>query len=304
MNKDMKEIKQSGFNLLMAGEFDSGITELKKYLNLHPDDTKVLSVMGDAYLEANSKTHAFEYYMRALSIAPVDTANLLKFSALKLPAPNYIDILRMAHHRLKPQRYIEIGVCKGVSFDLVAEETTSIGVDPEPQLDVTSLPKNHKVISDTSDNYFASKQIEEDFNDKPFDMAFLDGMHLFEFALRDFMNLEKYSHAGSVVFVHDLYPMNAETATRARNSDFWSGDVWKLVLCLKEYRPDLGLEVLPCPPTGLGYITKLDANSTVLSEKYDEILEKYIDMSFDVIENDREEKLLLTGVDHPMLVLP
>ncbi|KAG1661966.1 Capsule polysaccharide modification protein LipA [Nymphon striatum] len=118
-------------------------------------------------------------------------------------------------------------------------------------------------------------------------------MHLFEYALRDFINLEKKSASGSAIFIHDLYPMNAETSTRERNSDFWSGDVWKLVLCLSEYRPDLDLKVLPCPPTGLGFVKNLDSASSVLEDNYDIILGKYVGMSYDSISRDKDQKLKL-----------
>ena len=35
------------------------------------------------------------------------------------------------------------------------------------------------------------------------DLAFIDGLHLFEFSLRDFMNVEKLAHPGSVVVFDD-----------------------------------------------------------------------------------------------------
>ena len=46
------------------------------------------------------------------------------------------------------------------------------------------------------------------------DFAFIDGMHLFEFALRDFMNLERHCTPQSVIMVHDCYPTEREHAER------------------------------------------------------------------------------------------
>lgn len=292
-----QEFKTSGVDFLKSGQFIQAIEVLEKYSDCEPSDDDALTLLGDAYEQSGQIELALNYYTQALIADPINTAKLLKFSTLQLAGPNYIKALKYNHERLKPDRYIEIGVCKGVSFNLASSETSAIGIDPKPQLDIDSLPENHIVISDTSDNYFVSNKVSKDLDGQPFDMAFLDGMHLFEYALRDFMNLEKYSNPESVVFVHDLYPMNAETSTRERNSDFWSGDVWKLILCLQEYRPDLKLEVLPCPPTGLGVITKLDENSSILHDNYDEILDKYVDLPFSTLEKDQPQKLLLVDTD-------
>jgi hypothetical protein len=210
--------------------------------------------------------------------------------------------LSAAHHQFKPQRYIEIGVCKGVSFSLAHADCVAIGIDPEPQLDLHCLPAKHRVFSETSDAYFAQGRVTKDLAAPTFDMAFLDGMHLFEYALRDFINLEKVAHANSIVFIHDLYPLNAMTASRERFADFWSGDVWKLALCLQAYRPDLDYTLLPCPPTGLGLVKGLNPNSTVLQDHYDEIVAKYVDMPYSVLEQEKAKQLALTTTDHPLLV--
>ena len=50
---------------------------------------------------------------------------------------------------------------------------------------------------------------------KTLDLAFIDGMHHFEFALRDFINVEKYCSADSIILIHDVYPIDA-TERRSR----------------------------------------------------------------------------------------
>src|SRR5450631_1084438 len=49
--------------------------------------------------------------------------------------------------------------------------------------------------------------------------------------------------------------MVALAQTRARDTDFHTGDVWKTVLCLKHYRPDLDVFTIATPPTGLTVVT-------------------------------------------------
>ncbi|HEY1311516.1 MAG TPA: hypothetical protein VGF02_11255, partial [Pseudolabrys sp.] len=112
----------------------------------------------------------------------------------------------------------------------------------------------------------------------------------FEFLLRDFMNTEKYSHKDTIIALHDCYPVNSEIADRELNYDrrtdrrtrvWWTGDVWKLLPILRDFRPDLSVTALDCPPTGLIVIRGCDPQSKVLAGAYDEILAKYLDVTLD-----------------------
>jgi tetratricopeptide (TPR) repeat protein len=293
--------KESGIKSLKAGDVSTAIESFQKHVEQYSGDIEVFEILGDTYVASNKQKLAIDAYTDALALNPKHTTISLKLSRVLLAGVDYIQALAAIHKHLKPLRYIEIGVCKGISFSLAHSDSIAIGVDPKPQMDLSLLPKKHTVISETSDDYFASGRIEKDLGGQSFDMAFLDGMHLFEYALRDFIHLEKYSHSDSIVFIHDLYPLNKNTAERERFADFWSGDVWKLALCLKEYRPDLTYSLLPCPPTGLGVVTGLDAESTVLQDNYDAILEKYIDMSYNILEGNKRKKLSLADMDHPLL---
>lgn len=297
-----QSLKETGEAYFRSGEFNLAIDSLETYLNCGIDDLSVLSMLSDAYAKINRRDVALMYISKALDIDPLNTANLIKFSDLMLPGLDYIEALRLIHHHYKPERYIEIGVCKGVSFNLADPDIIAIGVDPEPQIDINFLPAKHKVICETSDNYFNSGRIHDDLQHQAFDMAFLDGMHLFEYALRDFINLEKYSASSSVVLIHDLFPMTADTARRKRLTGFWSGDVWKLVFCLKEYRPELQFTLLPCPPTGLGVVEGLNSKSTILVDNYSEIVKQYTDISFDSEAHGKYLNSILASPDHKLLV--
>jgi len=298
---NLNNYKILGKEHIQLGEYDLAIDKLKIHHEKNPEDIEVLGMLGDAYTAKLQANTASEFYTQVLEIDPINTSILLKYSSLYLDAPYYLNALKNIHKKIKPKTYVEIGVCRGESFNLADPNYKAIGIDPEPQLDLSTLSTNHKVVKSSSDDYFNSGEVIEDLSADSFEMAFLDGMHLFEYALRDFMNLEKYSNSESVVFVHDLFPMNAETSTRERNSDFWTGDVWKLFLCLTKYRPDLKLTTLPCPPTGLGVIEKLNSESDILKDNYEKICQEYIDMSFDVIKTNAETSLFLTDADNEWL---
>lgn len=299
----MEQFKLSARDFLAANEFENAIESLEQCLEEATDDVEVFYMLGDAYKGLNEIDASIEAYTNALVIDPAHLATSLKLSETSLAGVNYLEALKAMHQSIQPKRYVEIGVCKGVSFQLADPDSIAIGIDPEPQLDLTTLPEKHKVIAKTSDEYFNSDSIRDDLLGKPFELAFLDGMHQFEFALRDFINLEKYSDAGSIICIHDVYPLTAVTAARERSTAFWSGDVWKLALCLKEYRPDLTFSLLPCPPTGLGVVGQLDAHSSVLIDRYDEILEKYTDMPFEELAENKSEKLSLVDSHDPLFAL-
>ncbi len=104
------------------------------------------------------------------------------------------------------------------------------------------------------------------------DLAFIDGMHLFEFALRDFINVERFTTPTSVVVFDDMLPRSVPEAARDRMTSQWTGDVFKIVDVLKRYRPDLRIVQVNTEPTGLVVVFGPDASNTVLHDHYSEII--------------------------------
>ncbi|MDT9281940.1 MAG: hypothetical protein P5698_16460 [Limnospira sp. PMC 1295.21] len=80
-----------------------------------------------------------------------------------------------------------------------------------------------------------------------------------------------------LICFHDTFPLDEITARRDRTTGFWSGDVWKVALILRKYRPDLKISTVATQPTGLTIVTHLDSSSKILSKHYDNIVQQYID---------------------------
>jgi hypothetical protein len=204
----------------------------------------------------------------------------------------YLHLLRQFHAELRPATYLEVGVHTGQSLTLLEPETLAIGIDPVPSL---RLPVNTtaKLFFETSDEFFAKHDVRAELGGRTLDLAFIDGMHLFEYALRDFRNIERYCGPNSVVLVHDCYPEAPEHATRHRNTREWTGDTWKIVLSLKEFRPDLDVNVIRVGCSGLGIIRGMSGNGgpTALDDRYDEILERYTNLEFTEIDARKDEAL-------------
>src|SRR6185436_7092029 len=162
--------------------------------------------------------------------------------------------------------YLEIGVETGYSIQFAAPGTRAIGVDPKPAIAVPLGP-HVQIFAETSDAFFAHRDVRAALGGLPLDLAFIDGMHHFEFALRDFMNIERLCVAQSTVLIHDCFPRDRRTAQREPDPQFWAGDVWRLVVLLKKYRPDLQIHTVATPPTGLAIVRNLDPSSQVIGDR-------------------------------------
>ena len=147
---------------------------------------------------------------------------------LEFPGEDYFQILARIHEHLKPATYLEIGIDDGRSFEIVRPETLALGVDPNPR-PRKPLGSRQRVFAQTSDDFFGQCDVISELGGKTLDLAFIDGLHHLEFALRDFINVEKHCSPDSVVLIHDVYPIDPMSAARERASWLWSGDIWRLI---------------------------------------------------------------------------
>jgi hypothetical protein len=202
------------------------------------------------------------------------------------------DFLRQLHHVYKPRNYLEIGVNDGRSLAL--SRVASVAVDPAFKV-VTDISCDVHLVKATSDDFFARKDpllhlrpgrnpfralARKDplgwFGDPVLELSFVDGMHLFEYALRDFMNVEKHSRWSSVIVLDDMLPRDVDEAARDRHTKYWTGDVYKVAAVLREHRPDLLVVPVDTEPTGVVVVFGADPESTVLSGRYEGLLKEHV----------------------------
>ncbi len=218
-------------------------------------------------------------------------------SRLALPGPDYMETLAAIHTLVKPRTYLEIGVDLGKTLALAAASTQAIGVDPAPKVK-RPLGDNERIFTLTSDAFFAQTDVRREFGGLPVDLAFIDGMHHFEFALRDFIAIERLCTCDSAILMHDTFPIDRLSAERKRKTIFWSGDTWRAMLALKKYRPDLALHTLGTSPTGLTVIRGLDPASRVLSDNLATIVREFMALDYNVLDHDKAKTLNLVPNDH------
>jgi hypothetical protein len=133
------------------------------------------------------------------------------------------------------RRYLEIGVRDPrENFELVTAPD-KCAVDPAAR-----RPVSHPI---TSDEFFARWRADGDRS--PFDLVFIDGLHLADQVERDVLNsLDALADGGALV-LHDCNPLTED----AQTEDFdgvkhWNGTVWKAWVKLRATRSDLSMCVV------------------------------------------------------------
>ena len=185
---------------------------------------------------------------------------------------DYLAFLRRLHADLSPRRYLEIGVRWGQSLGVA--RCPALGIDPDFRIDQELHTEVH-LFRTTSDEYFSRPDPLAPMGGEPFDLTFIDGMHLFEFALRDFINAERHSKPGGAVVFDDVLPRTVAEASRVPSTSAWTGDVYPMVAVLRRYRPDIVMIPVDTQPTGLLLLAGLDPASTVLSDHYADIMAEF-----------------------------
>ncbi len=218
---------------------------------------------------------------------------------------HYGSVLAKLSRNAAVQRYLEVGVAFGDIFSGIACRH-GVAVDPEFQLK-TNIAANKARVSlfqVMSDVFFANLNLRRHVGGR-IDLAFLDGMHLFEFLLRDFYNTEAICRRDSIIVMHDCLPVAEPMADRdpmqagirghgTPFENWWTGDVWKVIPILKRYRPDLDVMLVDAAPTGLVIVTGLDPSSRTLKTHYEAIVEE-----FSRLPNTAEE-IAQVYAEHPM----
>lgn len=262
---------------------------------------EVHSALGDAYALMGESDAAIAEYHAALSLDGALGRAHLGLSSMLLPGIDYMEWLTRLHRLTRPAVYLEIGVASGRTLALARPPTIAVGVDPVPTLVVPVTAETH-MFAEPSDDFFALGKLDALLGDRRVSFAFIDGLHTFEQALRDFMNVEASSSNDSVIVFHDTLPLDERTQRRERETQFWTGDVWKVVLCLRRYRPDLEIFTIATPPSGLTVVCNLDPGSSVLQRDYDRVVDQYMNAPFSAVADSMKEQLSVIPNDWDLVL--
>ncbi|MEK6321322.1 MAG: glycosyltransferase family A protein [Acidobacteriota bacterium] len=239
--------------------------------------------LGEAYRVLGNGGKSASEYRAALTFDDDLVQAYMGLAKLRMPGDDYLVWLERLHAAIVPETYLEVGVARSQSLSFARPPTRAMGVDPEPTINATLKAETH-IFCETSDVFFAERRPVQLLNDRPLALAFIDGLHVFQQSLKNFMRVETLCGPRSVVLIRDTVPLDEPTQRPDRQRKFYTGDVWKTVLCLKHYRPDLDIFTIATPPTGLTVVTGLDPRSRVLANRYEEAVARFVDTSFSAVE--------------------
>jgi hypothetical protein len=195
--------------------------------------------------------------------------------------------------------YLEIGVCTGESF-IPLKARRKWGVDPEHYLSWKRIAKyevfsrlglkDERVFRQTSDEFFERQA--QMLGRRGVDVAFVDGLHTYEQALRDVLSAVRRLRPGGIVLMHDCSPESEVAALPAASiaevgtknipgwTGAWNGDVWKAVVHLRSRHHDLSVFVLDCD-NGIGVVTRAPAQERLAYAPQDIQAMAYADLDRD-----------------------
>ncbi|MDP9221936.1 MAG: class I SAM-dependent methyltransferase [Actinomycetota bacterium] len=180
---------------------------------------------------------------------------------------NRHQFLARLHQLTRPRTYLEIGIESGYSIALT--RVPSIGIDPDFNI-VAEIKADVHLARTTSDEFFARKDPLAHLPVPVLDLSFIDGMHLAEYVLRDYLAVERFTTPASVVVFDDMLPRSVDEAARRRHTKYWTGDVFKALDALREQRPDLVVIEVATTGSGTAMVLFPDAGQNGVLPGYDE----------------------------------
>ena len=196
---------------------------------------------------------------------------------------DYLGFLRILHNKTY-ENYFEIGTRFGSSLAL--SQSPSIAIDPYFQVEKNIVGNKEfcMLFQETSNSFFTNRLSK--FSDLKCELAFIDGMHHFDQALRDFINLAKISSKESLFLFHNSIPWTFRMATRnfqeLDRDESWTGDIWKLVHIFIDAGMKDKIKLITSAPSGLlAVMNPEDKNISELETNFDEICKKWLDICLD-----------------------
>jgi hypothetical protein len=235
-------------------------------------------------------------FLTALQHEPDLVEAHLGLAYLRMPGDGYHSWLNAFHTTLEPATYLELGVDGGRSLSAAGRRTRAIAVDPDAQIKFP-IQAETSLFIETNEAFLSRPDLDRVFAGQQVDLAFISGTHTFSDTLSVFAAGERLCHPGAVILLHNTVPLDEITQRPKRECQFYTGDTWKAVVCLKEVRPDLTIKTIPTAPAGLTVISGLDPKSGVIAERMGDLYGKLSNLDYTDLCERRDELLSIVDND-------
>ena len=226
-----------------------------------------------------------------------------------------IEVLNAIIKKKNIQNYVEIGVNRGKCLFNIKGAKNRFAVDPFFNFSTWKKVRGIILNSDnlrntffevTSDEFFQKNQALLQSNTTQ--LAFIDGLHTYEQALADTLNILKNASDDVIIVLHDCNPLDALAAHPAISIDharaelkdhkdwknIWNGDVWKTIVDIRKNHPELTAFVLNTDH-GLGFVIK--KNRVSLPEVFNSF-DDIAALEYDFFDKNRNELIDLKPVSY------
>lgn len=244
-------IRKHIFKPYMQAKVIEFLTE--SYPHLLEKFNKYINKVGDSHVVAADFINETHKTLTATSIY-INATQQSKRQTMNFP-PN---AAAKRIHRLgvynDGKSYLEIGVQDGRTFFNV-DLPRKIGVDPSFRFDADKFasPPQISFFEMTSNNFFKIIKTVEEPDAVPyfFDIIYIDGLHVWRQALRDFTNSQAHSNGRTLWLFDDTVPSDPVSAHPDCNESYfvrkklglgktmpWHGDVYKAIFFIHDFYPE------------------------------------------------------------------
>ncbi len=226
-----------------------------------------------------------------------------------------IEVLNAIIKKKNVENYLEIGVNRGKCLFNIKGAKNRFAVDPffnfSTWKKIRGIILNFDNLRNTffevpSDAFFDENQLL--LKSHQTQLAFIDGLHTYKQALADTLNTLKNATDDIIIVLHDCNPLDACAAYPAVSIDharaelkdhkewknIWNGDVWKTIVAIRKYHPELTAFVLNTDH-GLGVVYKKHREN--LPEIFDSITD-IANLQYDFFDKNRNDLIDLKPISY------
>ena len=160
--------------------------------------------------------------------------------------PSRTEILQEIINFKRYSKYLEIGCDQDENFSKI-KILEKVGVDPKSG-------GTHRM---TSDEFFLN-------NNQKFDIIYIDGLHVYEQAIKDIKNSINFLNKDGIIILHDCLPKKIWNQIVPQMYGHWNGDVWKAIVEARTWKDVDTFSIIA--DHGLGVILN-KKNSSILNKK-------------------------------------